>query len=57
MQVGDTICILFGANFPYVLRRSEDGGSYTFVGEAYCDGIMDGEFMETDPREEFFNIH
>jgi hypothetical protein len=57
MQTGDIVCILFGANFPYILRRKEDETSYTFVGEAYCDGIMDGEFMERDSKQEIFNIY
>jgi hypothetical protein len=57
MQAGDRICILLGANFPYILRLSEDSASYNFVGEAYCDGIMDGEFMDSNPTEETFKIY
>ncbi|KAH6716433.1 heterokaryon incompatibility protein-domain-containing protein, partial [Leptodontidium sp. MPI-SDFR-AT-0119] len=41
----DIVCIIFGAQVPYVLRP--DGkGQYRLVGEAYIHGIMDGEFME-----------
>ena len=57
MQAGDMVCIIFGANCPYILRQNKDGEGYTFVGEAYCDGIMDGEFIETDPTEEVFDIY
>jgi hypothetical protein len=55
MLPGDLICILFGAQVPYILRPSHDG-KHTFVGEAYCDGIMDGEFMENSPPGEIFVI-
>jgi hypothetical protein len=41
--VGDYICILFGCSVPVILRKSEDGKSYLFVGEAYIHGMMDGE--------------
>jgi hypothetical protein len=43
MQSGDIICVLLGARVPCVLR-SVDGG-FKLIGEAYCDGIMDGEIM------------
>lgn len=40
-QVGDHICILYGCSVPVVLR--EENGVFTFVGEAYAHGLMDGE--------------
>ena len=55
MQPGDIICILCGATTPYVLRSYEDR-RFMLVGEAYCDGIMDGEFMEENPEKETFFI-
>jgi hypothetical protein len=39
---GDKICILFGGSIPFVLRERDDG-DFTFIGEAYVHGIMDGE--------------
>ncbi|KAK1776760.1 heterokaryon incompatibility protein-domain-containing protein [Copromyces sp. CBS 386.78] len=55
-QPGDLIVIFSGGKVPYVIRPvttdtdryrpDENDNIYTFVGEAYCDGIMDGEFME-----------
>lgn len=60
-RVGDLICILFGGQTPFVLRRAmganevrEDcaaafGGSgslYFFMGESYVHGLMDGEAYE-----------
>ncbi|KAJ4362260.1 hypothetical protein N0V83_010353 [Neocucurbitaria cava] len=46
---GDRICILFGCSVPCILRPCLDkvkGSSYyTFVGEAYIYGRMDGEAL------------
>lgn len=39
---GDIIVIARGGQVPYVVRRREDWG-FTFVGEAYVHGVMDGE--------------
>jgi hypothetical protein len=52
---GDIVCIIFGAIVPFVLR---DVGKeeYQLIGEAYVFGIMDGEFVEGDPREEMFSL-
>ncbi|MCJ1332768.1 hypothetical protein MMC10_009462 [Thelotrema lepadinum] len=38
----DVICILFGADIPFVLRPLQNG-NYLLVGECYIDGFMDGE--------------
>ena len=43
-EFGDRVCILFGCSVPCILRPVNDGtGHYTFVGEAYIYGKMDGE--------------
>ena len=44
-QQGDWICIILGANFPFILRRKPNG-HFELVGEAYVHGIMDGEGLE-----------
>ncbi|TVY13033.1 Heterokaryon incompatibility protein 6, OR allele [Lachnellula arida] len=41
--VGDVICVLLGCRFPVILRPVE--GKYRLVGEAYVDGLMNGEAM------------
>lgn len=51
---GDVVCIVEGANMPFVFRR--DGKLYRLVGEAYVYGIMDGEFMESNPLMEVFHV-
>jgi len=44
---GDIICILFGCSVPVVLRKYMPNDTsdhrYTFVGECYVHGMMDGE--------------
>ncbi|KAH6711009.1 heterokaryon incompatibility protein-domain-containing protein [Leptodontidium sp. MPI-SDFR-AT-0119] len=37
----DTVCVLFGGDTPYVLRKKE--GCWQFIGECYVHGIMKGE--------------
>jgi hypothetical protein len=41
---GDIVAIILGCQFPLVLRPSS-GGRYGIIGEAYCDGFMDGEAL------------
>lgn len=45
---GDLVCVLFGADVPFVLRRTVDAENETYllVGEAYVDGCMDGQIMD-----------
>ncbi|OJI85742.1 hypothetical protein ASPTUDRAFT_118842 [Aspergillus tubingensis CBS 134.48] len=43
-QEGDLICVLFGCSVPVILRKQ--GDNYTFIGESYVHGIMDGEAIE-----------
>jgi hypothetical protein len=48
---GDVVAILYGCNFPVILRPR--GETYAMIGEAYVDGIMDGEAMEAQERGEY----
>lgn len=45
IQEGDCVAIIKGAEVPYILRLQQTG-SYQLIGEAYVDGIMDGEASE-----------
>ncbi|KAH7091425.1 heterokaryon incompatibility protein-domain-containing protein [Paraphoma chrysanthemicola] len=50
---GDRICVLFGCSVPCVLRPLQHGnGCYSFVGEAYVYGRMDGEAIAALSAEE-----
>ncbi|KAM0268902.1 hypothetical protein ACHAQH_009862, partial [Verticillium albo-atrum] len=42
-QAGDVVVVLTGSRIPHVLRPVQGGERFSFVGEAYCDGIMYGE--------------
>lgn len=51
-QPGDAIAILQGARVPYIVRRGENLEGWTLIGESHVYGIMDGEFMTTNPPME-----
>jgi hypothetical protein len=54
---GDIICILLGAETPYILRRDEnDSEYYKLVGETYIHGIMQGEALKRDGSLQQFKI-
>lgn len=50
VEEGDILCVLGGAEVPFVLRKVNS--HYILMGEAYVDGIMDGEAMEGKKRED-----
>lgn len=46
---GDVVAVLLGGKMPYLLRpRGSDCTDYTFVGETYVHGLMEGEAMDPD---------
>jgi hypothetical protein len=45
--VGDLICVFYSGSVPYVIRPV-DNGFFTFVGECYVHGLMDGEAMQIE---------
>ena len=49
----DLICILYGCSVPVVLRKHHEGTPdehYTFIGECYVHGIMEGEAFDLIKR-------
>ena len=50
MLPGDMVCVLYGANVPFILRRCWDEEKeqryYLLVGECFVVGIMEGEAVE-----------
>ncbi|KAM7205118.1 Heterokaryon incompatibility protein (HET) domain containing protein [Naviculisporaceae sp. PSN 640] len=60
-RVGDSVCVVFGAEVPYIIRRKEDKGAeeeevlYELVGDCYIHGIMQGETLK-DERYETVDI-
>lgn len=45
-QQGDHICILYGCSRPVILRPNADSATYTFIGDSYVHGVMEGEAMK-----------
>jgi hypothetical protein len=51
--VGDEAWVLFGGNYPFILRERNSTSAHgltplsghVFIGDAYVQGIMDGEFL------------
>ncbi|RBR14522.1 uncharacterized protein FIESC28_07651 [Fusarium coffeatum] len=53
---GDLVVAFCGGHIPFVLRPEPDGQDmFSFVGEAYCDGIMDGE-VTTKEKQTFWLV-
>ncbi|KAJ9412711.1 heterokaryon incompatibility protein-domain-containing protein [Fusarium oxysporum] len=52
MMSGDVVVILMGSRIPFVLRPGEHG-NFAFTGDAYCDGVMDGELINQVRPEKF----
>jgi hypothetical protein len=54
MRDDDIVSVLFGCRLPVVLRRH--GRFYEFIGPAYVDSAMNGEFIEGSGKGERFWI-
>ncbi|KAK3313959.1 heterokaryon incompatibility protein-domain-containing protein [Apodospora peruviana] len=57
-QVGDSVCVIFGAEVPYVIRpiEAEDHGGegvrcYRLIGDAFVHGVMQGEALVDEKYE------
>jgi hypothetical protein len=44
VQVGDQLCIFFGASAFQMLRKQAD--NYLLVGDAYVDSLINGEVIQ-----------
>lgn len=44
---GDLVYIVIGSSVPFVVRPDADG-VFTLIGEAYVQGIMQGEALQMD---------
>lgn len=47
-SIGDVVCLLYGAETPFLLRRKpchEEQDVYELVGECYVHGIMQGQAL------------
>lgn len=53
LQEGDLVVIFLGARVPHIVREVE-GGIHELVGECYVHGILNGEFIESQPKTQTF---
>jgi hypothetical protein len=54
---GDVVCVLYGGQTPFILRPSESRpGMYRLVGDGYVHGLMQGEAIKMDFKEQKFEI-
>jgi hypothetical protein len=51
-KAGDKVVVFHGAAIPFILRPAEEG-MHRLLGEAYCDGVMDGEIVNERDAETF----
>lgn len=51
IRLGEKVLLIDDASLPYIMRPMEDG-RYRLMGECYCDGIMDGEVVGQQPKED-----
>jgi len=49
---GDVVAIFHGGLVPCVLRHAGRDGQYSFIGECYVDGMMDGEASEAGGKDD-----
>ena len=52
---GDKVAVFGGADVPFILREAAPG-KYQLLGEAYVDGIMDGEASDTTERPTMISL-
>ncbi|KAK4124701.1 HET-domain-containing protein [Parathielavia appendiculata] len=54
-KAGDMVVIFCGGRIPFILRPlGQPKDKFAFIGEAYCDGIMDGEFAREGRLQDLF---
>ncbi|KAK5659658.1 hypothetical protein OQA88_866 [Cercophora sp. LCS_1] len=58
-EVGDVVAVLRGSAVPFVIKKSDKGGYYTFLGECYVHGIMHGLALSVmqDLKVEDIRLH
>jgi hypothetical protein len=57
LQVGDVVTLIKGMKTPIILRKRGIGTGFVFAGDAYVDGIMYGEFLQTNPAPQEFHVY
>lgn len=55
-RAGDIVVIFSGAPIVYLVRPTAREGHFEFLGDGYCDGVMDGEAWDETKAETFFLV-
>lgn len=50
---GDQVVLFAGACIPHILRPKTEG-CFEYIGEAYCDGVMDGEVWDKGEPDDVY---
>lgn len=56
-RAGDLIHIILGASVPFALRPRPDNVGFELIGEAYVQGIMQGEALAMDNCTGFVDVY
>ncbi|KAL8805958.1 MAG: hypothetical protein Q9182_001615 [Xanthomendoza sp. 2 TL-2023] len=56
MRKDDQIWLMDGAHYPFLLRSSPDEDVFTFVGDLYLHGHMNGEMLQGGLRDRFRHV-
>jgi hypothetical protein len=51
VQEGDEVCVLYGGEYPFIIRPVDDG-KYSMVSDCYAYGFMNGEALGDDFKEQ-----
>ncbi|RSL83702.1 hypothetical protein CEP51_004343 [Fusarium floridanum] len=54
VKEGDIVTVIWSVPTPIILRAQ--GSQHRFLGDAYVEGIMKGEFLDTNPEEVVFEL-
>lgn len=57
VRQGDVVVVLRGGDVPFILRPRGSTGCYTFMGEAYVHGIMDGSCVRKAKKGSVTRFH
>lgn len=56
MRKDDQIWLMDGAHYPFLLRRTAKENVFTFVGDLYLHGHMNGEMLQDGLRDRFKHV-
>lgn len=56
MRKDDQIWLMDGAHYPFLLRSTPDENVFTFVGDLYLHGHMNGEMLQHGLRDRFRHV-